>query len=158
MENTGRIRSSLSPVARRILFESADRSAVEEDLRLSSEVDRAHIVMLAECGIVSRARAARLLRAIERLRASRFAPIINRYATRGLYLLYENYLIETEGPDIGGILQTARSRNDLNATVHKLKLRVPFNLFLGEGLHFQSTLIRQARHYRRAVMPAYTHG
>lgn len=158
MENTGRISTSLLPAARRVLFDKAVGAAIEEELYISSEVDRAHLVMLAECRIVDREKAARLLRAIERLRDARFAPLGNRQPLRGLYLLYEDYLIETEGPEVGGILQTGRSRNDLNATIHKLKLRRPLIRLLREGLRLQAVLIRRARRYRGVVMPAYTHG
>ncbi len=157
MENTGRIQSSILPLVQRMLFEKEFNISVEE-LRIASEVDQAHLLMLAERGIVSRERAARLMRAIERLCVSDFAQLLNRPASRGTYFLYEDYLIETEGVSVGGILQTARSRNDLNATIHKMKMRGPWIALLREGLRLQAVLLRRARRYQAVVMPAYTHG
>jgi argininosuccinate lyase len=122
-----------------------------------SRVDRAHLVMLAERGIVDRGRAARVLKEIEHLRACRFAPLWAKAAPRGIYLLYENYLIEKLGPETGGILQTARSRNDLNATTLRLRLREPYLHLLGEALRLQAVLLGRARRHVDAVMPAYTH-
>ena len=158
MEDTGRIRKLLAPEARRILFSQSFGPEEQDELRHISEVDQAHLLMLAECGIVQRDRAAQLLAAIGRLRAERFAPLWQRASTRGLFLLYEDYLIETEGAETGGILQTARSRNDLNATVLKLRLRGPYLALLEQALRFHAILLRRAKQYANVVMPVYTHG
>ena len=127
-------------------------------MRHITRVDQAHLVMLCECGILPRERAARLLAAIDRLQGENFAPLRQRSATRGLFLLYEDYLIETEGAEAGGILQTARSRNDLNATVLKMRLRAPWLRLLREGLRLQAVLLRRANRHADVVMPIYTHG
>jgi argininosuccinate lyase len=157
MENTGRIRKLLMPAARRILF-GGTTSHSEDELRHMSYVDEAHLVMLSECGIIGREPAARLCRAIDCLRAENFRPLHQKEPTRGLFLLYEDYLIATQGAQVGGTLQTARSRNDLNATVLKLRLRRPFLRVLGNGIRFHAVLLRRAKKYADIVMPAYTHG
>lgn len=157
MDNTGRITRTLTPAARRIIFGSNADSSVEAEMAHASQVDLAHLVMLAERGIVGRDQARALLDAIVRLRAADFAPLRGQAAPRGLYLLYETYLIGLLGPDVGGVLQTARSRNDLNATVARLRLRAPFLRLVGEALRLQAVLLRRARRYADVVMPAYTH-
>ncbi|MCU0681115.1 MAG: argininosuccinate lyase [Polyangiaceae bacterium] len=157
MSDTGRIRQPVARAARRIVFgEDADR-AIDAELGLVTEVDRAHLVMLAEAGLVDAARAGRLLGAIGELRASGFTPLRGRRAPRGLYLLYEGYLIERLGMETGGVLQTARSRNDLNATVLALRLRAPGSALVRELLRLQAVLLRRAERYRSVTMPAYTH-
>jgi len=50
VDDTGRIRRPLSPTARRIVFGEPDPGPSE--LALVSQVDRAHLVMLVECGLV----------------------------------------------------------------------------------------------------------
>jgi argininosuccinate lyase len=157
MENTGRILRGLTPTARKILFGETAGSSLDADFSYATRVDCAHLLALAECGIVGRARAARLLREIEKLRSSNFGPLRSLPAPRGLFLLYEDYLIEKLGPETGGVLQTARSRNDLNATVLRMRLRAPYLRLLGEALRLQAVLIRRARRFARVVMPAYTH-
>lgn len=134
MENTGRLLRGLTPTARRIIFGSSVDVAIDTELATASQVDRAHLVMLTEHGIVERGHACRVLRLIDELRACNFAPLRGRPAIRGLYLLYESYLIEALGPQAGGILQTARSRNDLNVTVLLLRLRAPYSRLLSEAL------------------------
>jgi argininosuccinate lyase len=157
MENTGRILQGLTPTARRILFGSAADASIDAELAHITSVDKAHMVMLAECGIVDMTRACSLLDAIETLQDSNFEPLRGKPASRGLYLLYENYLIEKLGAQTGGILQTARSRNDLNATVLLLRLRKPYMKLLSEALRLQCVLLRRARQYADVVMPIYTH-
>ena len=157
MDNTGRITRTLTPTARRIIFGANADSSLEAEMDHASQVDIAHLVMLAERGIVERSKAGKLLQTIVELRANNFAPLRGQSAPRGLYLLYENYLIDALAPDVGGILQTARSRNDLNATVVRLRLRDPFLRLIGEALRLQAVLLRRARRYANVVMPAYTH-
>jgi argininosuccinate lyase len=130
---------------------------VEFELRQISHVDRAHLVMLAERGIIGREQAARLLELILLLEADGFAPLHSASAPRGIYLAYEDFLIAELGAETGGVLHTARSRNDLNATVLRLRLRAPFTALLRESLRLQAVLIRRARRYADVVMPAYTH-
>lgn len=157
MENTGRIKQALASPARRILFGGTTPAGIEFELRHISQVDRAHLVMLAECGIIRREQAARLLELIRLLDAEGFAPLHAASAPRGIYLAYEDFLIGELGAETGGVLHTARSRNDLNATVLRLRLRTPYLALLREALRLQAVIIRRSRRYADVVMPAYTH-
>jgi argininosuccinate lyase len=158
MENTGRIRKALSPSARQVIFSNRSESDVLEELWHMSRIDQAHLIMLAECGIVETDHCTKLIAAIDRLQKQNFSPVLPRISTRGLFLLYEDYLIETEGPEVGGILQTARSRNDLNATMLKRRLRRPYLQLLSQIQRFHAILLRRAEKYSAVVMPVYTHG
>ncbi len=157
MENTGLISSYLKPTARQILFGKIDEGSTQSELTTISQVDRAHLVMLAESGLIEPVKICRLLREIEKLRNCHFDSLLGRTTPRGLYLAYEDYLIEKLGLDIGGILQTGRSRNDLNATTLKLRLRKPYLRLLSETLRLQAILLRRARRFKEVVMPIYTH-
>ncbi len=158
MNNTGRIQSPPQSYIRRVLFCSSSQLAVLENLRKSVDVDRAHLVMLSESGIAEREKVAQLLRAIDRLADDDFAPLHDTEPVRGTYLQYEDYLIRTEGAAIGGILQIGRSRNDLNATVMKLLLRMPYARAVVVTLRLMRHLLLQAEKYAATLMPAYTHG
>ena len=155
MDNTGRIRRPLSPTARRIVF--GEPSPGPSELALMTQVDRAHLVMLAEQELVERAPAAALLAEIERLRAVDFAPLHGAEARRGRYLLYEDWLAGRLGERTAGMLRTGRSRNDLNATVLLLRLRPPVERLLTETLRLQVVLLGGARRNAGTVMPGYTH-
>ena len=155
MDDTGRIRRPLSPTARRIVF--GEPPPGPSELAFVTQVDRAHLVMLAEQRLVDRSAAAALLAEIELLRASEFAPLRGAEARRGQYLLYEDWLVDRLGERRAGILRTGRSRNDLNATVLLLRLRAPVERLLTATLRLQAALLGRARRYAATVMPGYTH-
>lgn len=156
MDNTGRISRPILKQAQEILFRQSWEKAFEE-LGLIAQVDYAHLIMLYEMGIIRKNQVATILRAIKELNDSDFEPLREEKASRGLYLLYEDYLIGKTGQDCGGMLQTARSRNDLNATVLRMRLRKPYETLLRELLRLQAVILRRARRYARTVMPIYTH-
>jgi argininosuccinate lyase len=158
MDHTGRIESPPAPAVRRLLFERTADAQIRDEFPYIVAVDEAHLVMLAECGIIDAARARRLLAEIAVLRESGFAPLVGRVPSRGVYLMYEDYLIEKLGPETAGVLQTGRSRNDLAATVFKLRVRRSYADLLREALRLQAVLLCRARRYAAVVMPAYTHG
>lgn len=160
--NTGRLRTALADEAHRIVYDqylpgpAAD--GLGQELWNTSEVDRAHLVMLTERGIVAADRAAALLRTIEALRARDFAEVRGLPMPRGVYLAYEGWLVGELGEEIGGVLHTGRSRNDLNATTARLKTRGPYLELLEGVAELAETLLTKAEEYRDVTMPAYTHG
>ncbi|MFF2520941.1 lyase family protein [Streptomyces liangshanensis] len=160
--DTGRLKAALDAEAHRIVYDQylpgAAGDGLGEELRCISEVDRAHLIMLTECGIVDAGRAAALLRAIEELRGQDFAAVRAAPMPRGVYLAYEGRLIEQLGDGTGGILHTGRSRNDLNATTTRLKTRGPYLALLDAVDRLAGVLLAKAAEYQDVVMPAYTHG
>jgi argininosuccinate lyase len=157
---TGRLAQPVCTTAREILFErhlQPKPDPVAAELSLISEVDRAHVVMLVEQEIVDRATATSLLTGIEDLRAIGFAPLRDLPAPRGRYLAYESYLIDTLGSQVGGVLHSGRSRNDLSATVIRLRLREPHDRLLTECDALGRALLDRAQRWAEVTMPAYTH-
>lgn len=162
--DTGRLRTTLDGEAHRIVYDQylpdsgSGQDGLVQELRLISEVDRAHLVMLAERGIVDTGRVAILLDTITALRADDFCDLRGMAMPRGVYLAYEGRLVERLGERVGGVLHTGRSRNDLNATTVRLKTRGPYGELLAEVSELAGTLLSRADAYRDVTMPAYTHG
>ena len=100
--DTGRLRTTLNDEAHRIVYDQylsgsgagSGRDGMVQELRLISEVDLAHLVMLAERGIVDTGRVAILLDTISALRADDFAELRGMPMPRGVYLAYEGRLVE----------------------------------------------------------------
>lgn len=153
MDATGRISTGLHPTITEIVFGRNVDDAIDAELAHITRVDRAHLVMLAEQGLVSHETAHTLLHAIDELRAHDFAPLRGKQATRGLFLLYEHHLADAGG----GVLQTGRSRNDLNATVLLLRLRDEWLTITNAALALQAALVDRAATFADVVMPGYTH-
>jgi argininosuccinate lyase len=157
MTGTGRLVGELGLRTRRIVYGELTAAALEAELPLMISVDQAHVAMLAAQKLISPAVARELLRCMDELAAQRFRPLLSRPAPRGLYLMYEGYLIETLGPDVGGVLQTGRSRNDLKATLTSLQLRDWVLEFGEQAIRLEAVLLARARAYHDVVMPIYTH-
>ncbi|MFL6130021.1 MAG: lyase family protein [Mycobacteriales bacterium] len=154
---TGRLTGQLGPRTLRVVYGELTPTGLAAELRLLTRVDRAHLVMLSERSLVPAAAAGALLRCIDELAALDWAPLLGRPAPRGLYLMYEGYLIERLGADVGGVLHTGRSRNDLKATVTALRLREWVLDFAADAARLQAVLLGRARAYASVVMPVYTH-
>jgi argininosuccinate lyase len=157
MEDTGRIRKPLDRRARQIVFGDHVEQAIRDELPFYVQIDRAHLVMLLERGILPGEAGRRLLAVMDDLAASGYAPLRGRPAPRGLYLLYENYLVETLGEETGGAVHLARSRNDINATVLRLRLRGAYRGLVREVLRLLAVLVRRAGRHAGLTMPVYTH-
>ncbi len=135
--------------------------AFEESQRLlfphMMAANEAHTLMLAATGILSPEQAGPLLAAIRQVRdagpdAFRYAPEIE-----DLFFAVEGRLIELTGPEIGGNLQIARSRNDLAAGMTRMLLR---DLVLGaerQALELREVLLGLIERHAGTLMPGITH-
>jgi argininosuccinate lyase len=161
-KHPGRFRKPLDPEA--LAYSSSlavDRRLFREDI----EGSIAHVTMLARQGIVSAADARAIcsgLRAIRKeIRSGGFwvKPAgrgTNRLAADDVHMAIEQRLIEKIGPR-GGLLHTARSRNDQVALDERLYLRSAAESIRLEARRLQKALVRKARAYQTVVMPGYTH-
>lgn len=155
--SVGRIRGELGRRTQRVVYGEQSLASLRDELSLMMTVDRAHVVMLAECGLIGADAARALLRCLADLSAKGLAPLEGRPAPRGSFLMYEGYLIERLGADIGGVLHTGRSRNDLKATVGSLRVRRWLLEFAEQATRLEAILLARARAYRSVIMPVYTH-
>jgi argininosuccinate lyase len=116
--------------------------------------------MLARQGILASDSAARLL-SLNRELAGRLSAGEELFppppSHRGLYLLYEGEYIARLGGDVGGAAHVARSRNDINATVTRMRLRTALADVLQQGLLLAGTLERLGTEHAQTLMSAFTH-
>ena len=97
MTGTGRLTGELGLRTRRLVYGEPTEAELAAELALMTRVDRAHLVMLAEQQLIPATTAALLLGCIDELVATQFSALRSRPAPRGLYLMYEGYLIERLG-------------------------------------------------------------
>ena len=121
-------------------------------------VDRAHLVMLAETGILPRADAAAIARGLDAI-AAEMDPAALRYdgSVEDWFFLVERELRDRLG-DLGGALHTARSRNDIDHTVFKMALRTRAAALEAEMHDLAAAMLATARRERDTLIVAYTHG
>lgn len=122
-------------------------------------INRAHLVMLAETGILENSTAAAIAGALAGIDAELDLPALQYTGEHEDYF----FLVEAElkrrlGPDVAGALHTARSRNDMDHTVFKMVLREKTDGLLQQALAMAEALIATARRERDTLIVAYTHG
>jgi argininosuccinate lyase len=118
----------------------------------------AHVVMLAEQGLVPADRAARLLRGLRELAADAGGPLVFDGSVEDVYFTVEKRLaaacdIPTSQLDV----QLARSRNDLDAGVFRMVLREQLLGVLDRVLTAGATALERADRYADVVITGYTH-
>jgi argininosuccinate lyase len=137
------------------LFEGAKTHHVEGFRR----IDRAHLVMLNETGILDRSQAEAIARALAAIDAEVDVPALTYTGeVEDFFFLIEKELKRRIGPDLAGRLHTARSRNDIDHTLFKLALKERIDALLVKALHLADTLIDGARREEATLIVAYTHG
>ena len=138
----GPARSFLSSLA-------ADERIFAADLA----VDRAHVVMLTECGILESETAGEILTALDAIEVEGHASLPDG---EDVHEAIESAVIEQVGPD-GGRMHTARSRNDEVATCIRYRLREDVLETLEATLALRESLIAIAEGQAETIMPGYTH-
>ena len=130
-----------------------DRRLAEQDIAGS----KAHVAMLAEQGIVSRADADAILDGLQWI-SEEIASGTFRFKTEleDIHMNVEARLAEVIGP-AAGRLHTARSRNDQVATDFRLWVRDAMDRADAGLKALQESLIAQAESHADTVMPGFTH-
>jgi argininosuccinate lyase len=133
-------------------------SSMEADRRLFDadiEVDRAHVVMLREQGIISAQDCAAILSGLEKIKADGISALDTSY--EDVHIALEARLIELVGEDTGGRMHSARSRNDEVATCIRFALRAELMALMEEVHDLAASLIGTASKHHETIMPGYTH-
>lgn len=119
--------------------------------------NRAHTVMLVECGIIPAGDGAAILRALDGVEAGGVESIPVRPELNDLFTCTEVLLVRSLGDAVGGRLHTGRSRNDLFMGLERMADREAINRVVGELLTLRQTLLERAREHAHTVFPGYTH-
>ena len=122
------------------------------------DVDRAHVLMLAEQGIVSAGECKTILAAIQNLNVDAIRNAEYDGSVEDLFYYIQREITAGCGDaDVSGKLHTARSRNDIDVTIYRLYLREQaLELIKATGVLRKAFLDLAAAHHD-SLMPAYTH-
>jgi len=132
-----------------------------EELRVSFDyltaVNQAHVVMLARQGVLEGPTAAGLLAAIGDIAQLGREALPVDPEREDLYYNYEQAVIARVGPGVGGQMHTGRSRNDLGATMVRMRCRDVLVGLIGATCQCRQSLTERAAEHAATVMPGYTH-
>jgi argininosuccinate lyase len=117
----------------------------------------AHGLMLAHQKITSSDDIRQILKCLMQLHEEGPKKLEIDYSQEDLYSYVERYLIWKLGPETGGRLHTARSRNDLHTTSWRMALREELLDLIFTLIGLRTTILRIASQHIETIMPGYTH-
>ena len=120
-------------------------------------INYAHLVMLAEQGIIAAADARALRDALDSISLDRVREVLYDGTYEDLFFYIERLIDKSCGEDTAGRLHTARSRNDLAMTMYRMRQR-DFVAGLAEStLELRQALLALAERHTETVYGAHTH-
>ena len=120
-------------------------------------INYAHLVMLAEQGIISAADARALRDALDSISLDRVREVLYDGTYEDLFFYIERLIDKACGEDIAGRLHTARSRNDLAMTMYRMHQRASIARLAEATLDLRDALIALAGRHTETIYGAHTH-
>jgi argininosuccinate lyase len=117
----------------------------------------AHLVMLVERGMVTPEQARTLRSALDGIDEDRVRAVRYDGTYEDLFFYIDRLIAQSAGDAIAGRLHTARSRNDIDMTMYRMRQREFVMALLTATLELRDTLLRIASAHRETIMPAHTH-
>ena len=121
-------------------------------------INRAHLVMLRETGIISTDQARTIAAALQGIEQDMEAEKLSYTGEYEDYFFLIEAELERRIGEPGGMLHVARSRNDMDHTMFRMALREKSGRLMEQVLDLVDGLIVKARAERDTLVVAYTHG
>jgi argininosuccinate lyase len=120
-------------------------------------INYAHLVMLADCGIVSAADARAIRDALDSISQDEVRALKYDGTYEDLFFYLERLIVQKCGEDAAGRLHTARSRNDIDMTMYRMRQREFVLGLLGATLDLRRSLLDVADRHRETIFAVHTH-
>ena len=131
-------------------------SSFEDDRRIARStilINEAHVIALTNGHVIPRDKARKILKALRQLEGQR----IPKRELEDVHVFIEESVIKDTGPNIGGILNLGKSRNDQVTTAIRMTLREEILELSNNLLSLVDTMLRLAEKHTETVFPGYTH-
>jgi argininosuccinate lyase len=117
----------------------------------------AHLVMLADRGIVSPEDARAIRTALDGISPDGLRDLKYDGSCEDLFFYVERLIAAGCGDDAAGRLHTARSRNDIDMTMYRMRQREFILGLLGASIDLRRSLIDVAGRHRSTIFAVHTH-
>ena len=117
----------------------------------------AHLAMLAAQGIVSAEDAHRIREALDSIAIDEVRRATYDGSCEDLFFYVERLIVEACGEDAAGRLHTARSRNDIDMTMYRMRQREFVLGLLAATFALRRSLLDLADRHRDTVLAVHTH-
>jgi argininosuccinate lyase len=130
-------------------------SSRNDDVRLADAVlaiNKAHVAMLMEQKIIQWQDGAKILKALRVQSAEKLDPF-----AEDVHMAVEEAVLAVTGPEVGGNLHIAKSRNDQVTTAIRMQLRNELLGIMLQIVDMQQSLIETAGKHTETIILEYTH-
>jgi argininosuccinate lyase len=130
-------------------------SSRENDERLAKaviDINKAHVLMLMEQEIIQWQDGGKILKALEKQENAKLDP-----SAEDIHMAVEEAVLDETGPEVGGNMHIAKSRNDQVATAIRMQLRTELVEIMMQAVEMQKSLIDLASKHIDTVILEYTH-
>lgn len=117
----------------------------------------AHLVMLAAQGIVSGEDAHVLRTALDGISQDEIRTVGYDGTYEDLFFYVERLIVQSAGDDVAGRLHTARSRNDMDMTMYRMRQRELVLGLLAATCALRRSLLDLADRHRETILALHTH-
>ncbi|HEX3875691.1 MAG TPA: argininosuccinate lyase [Bryobacteraceae bacterium] len=117
----------------------------------------AHLVMLSERQIVSASDAHAIRVALDSISQDEVRRAAYEEACEDLFFYVERLITEACGADIAGRLHTARSRNDIDMTMYRMRQRACILDLFAATLTLRRSLLDLGAQHRQTIFAVHTH-
>lgn len=124
---------------------------------LLCDINQAHLLMLKTAGLISADDARQLANAMMQMEVDGPAKVPLDPLLEDAYFNFEAHLMRIAGAHVGGSLHMARSRNDILATMDRMRARELVLATLQALGQLQASALEGALRHAHVVMPGYTH-
>jgi argininosuccinate lyase len=120
-------------------------------------INYAHLVMLAEQGIVPKADAHAIRLALDGVSLEDVRCVKYDGTYEDLFFYVERLIVQACGEDIAGRLHTARSRNDIDMTMYRMRQREFILGLIAASFALRRSLIDLIDRHRNTILAVHTH-
>ncbi len=117
----------------------------------------AHLVMLADRGIISTGDAHALREALDSISVSDIRRTPYDGSCEDLFFYVDRLLAAACGEDVAGRLHTARSRNDIDMTMYRIRQREDVLALVDASVELRFALLDLAARHTETIFAAHTH-
>jgi argininosuccinate lyase len=120
-------------------------------------INYAHLVMLAAQGIVSPSDAHALREALDGVSQDAIRDVKYDGTYEDLFFYVERLIVQACGEDVAGRLHTARSRNDIDMTMYRMRHREFVLGLLAATFELRRSLLDLVDRHRDTILAVHTH-
>ena len=134
---------------------AAFTSSIKDDARLADaviDINKAHVLMLMEQKIIKPNDAAKLLQALTAKLNLKMDS-----SSEDVHMAVEEAILQQAGPEVGGNMHIAKSRNDQVTTAIRMELRKNLIDLMLSVMQMQESLTEMAEKHLETVILEYTH-